>query len=200
VEEAISRAIRTEPAAAGTSWAHARSSSALPATRPPAAPTRLFLDRRSAAVEAPAEAVFGAVRRMGGATGWYSHAALWRIRGALDTLAGGVGFRRGRRDPEELEAGDHVDFWRVERIDPPRVLRLEAEMRLPGRAWLEFEVAPLGTGRTELRQTARFEARGLLGRLYWWAILPLHQLVFEGLLRGIARRAESAAGSGDGPR
>lgn len=192
VRDAISRAIRSEPAAEA-SWAQARSSAALPAGRPASGPTRLFLDRRSVEVEAPAGAVFGAVERMGGANGWYSHGALWRLRGTLDTLAGGVGFRRGRRDPEVLAPGDHVDFWRVERIDPPRSLRLEAEMRLPGRAWLEFEVAPLAERRSELRQTARFEARGVFGRLYWWGILPLHRFVFEGLLRGIAGRAEADA-------
>jgi uncharacterized protein YbjT (DUF2867 family)/uncharacterized protein YndB with AHSA1/START domain len=189
VREAIARAIASEREAGGEAR---RDGGFSPAGRPTDArpgATRLYVDQRRSRVDAPPRTVFAAVQRLGGPNGWYSHSLLWRLRGLLDVFFGGVGSGRGRRDPDVLVAGDHVDFWRVERIEPPRFLRLEAEMRLPGRAWLEFEIEPRGEGGSELRQTARFEARGLPGVLYWWAVSPFHRLVFEGLLLGIVRRA-----------
>jgi hypothetical protein len=138
----------------------------------------------------PAEA-FAPIRRIGGDTGWYCANALWRLRGALDLLAGGVGMRRGRRHPDECVPGDAVDFWRVARYEADRLLVLEAEMKVPGRAWLEFHVEPVDEGRTVIRQTARFEPSGVWGRLYWNALLPVHAVIFSGMLRGIGRRART---------
>ena len=144
-----------------------------------------LVDSRSILVAVPPEKAFEPIRRIGGATGWYYANWLWRLRGAMDLLAGGVGLRRGRRDPEDLRVGDTVDCWRVDLLEPGRRLRLAAEMRLPGRAWLEFEVTGDSHGST-IRQTATFDPVGLLGRAYWYSVFPLHQLIFEGMLKGIA--------------
>ena len=149
--------------------------------------TRL-VDSRAVRVPVPPATAFAAIRRIGGAQGWYYGDWLWRLRGFLDLLFGGVGMRRGRRDPQELAVGDTVDFWRVEAYEPDRRLRLVAEMKLPGRAWLEFEVEPDGDGAT-IRQTAVFDPVGLLGLLYWYAVYPLHARVFAGMLRGAAAHA-----------
>jgi uncharacterized protein YbjT (DUF2867 family)/tryptophan-rich sensory protein len=148
-----------------------------------------LVDTRTITVAAPPEAAFAPIRRIGGRSGWYYANGLWTLRGWLDLLVGGVGMRRGRRDPERLLPGDVVDCWRVEAIEPPRHLRLAAEMKLPGRAWLEFEVQA-GSSGTQLRQTALFDPLGLWGLAYWYGVWPLHQLVFAGMLRGIARAAE----------
>jgi uncharacterized protein YbjT (DUF2867 family) len=153
-----------------------------------------LFDSRSITVDAPPEKVFNTICRIGGETGWYYANWLWRLRGALDRLAGGVGLRRGRRDPDHLRAGDPVDCWRVEAVEPSRRLRLIAEMKLPGRAWLEFEVTGDSRGST-ICQTVTFDPRGLLGRAYWYSIYPLHQLVFAGMLRGIAAASVRAAAS-----
>jgi hypothetical protein len=107
----------------------------------------------------------------------------------IDQLAGGVGLRRGRRDPEHVAQGDTLDFWRVERYEPNRLLRLRAEMRLPGRAWLEFETTPEREG-TRIRQTAQFDPAGLAGRVYWYALLPIHTAIFRRMLQSIAARAQ----------
>ena len=147
-----------------------------------------LVDSRSRHVRADPERTFRAITRLGGANGWYSVNWLWRLRGWLDLLVGGPGMRRGRRDPEHLVTGDALDFWRVEASAPPTRLLLAAEMKLPGRAWLEFEVTPDGTG-SMIRQTAVFDPVGLLGLAYWYAAYPLHQFVFTGMLRGIARSA-----------
>jgi uncharacterized protein YbjT (DUF2867 family) len=147
------------------------------------------VDTRTINVAAPPEAAFAPIRRIGGHTGWYFANGLWALRGWLDLLVGGVGMRRGRRDPERLLPGDVVDCWRVEAFEPPQRLRLAAEMKLPGRAWLEFEVQAGGSG-TQLRQTALFDPLGLWGLAYWYGVWPLHQIVFAGMLRGIARAAE----------
>ena len=144
-----------------------------------------LVDSRSIRVAAPPEKAFEPICRIGGATGWYYANWLWRLRGAMDLMAGGVGLRRGRRDPEDLRVGDTVDCWRVDLLEPGRRLRLAAEMRLPGRAWLEFEVTGDSHGST-IRQTATFDPVGLLGRAYWYSVFPLHQLIFEGMLKGIA--------------
>jgi hypothetical protein len=147
---------------------------------------RRLVDSRHRELRVPPAEAFAPIRRIGGRRGWYAHDWLWRARGFLDLLAGGVGLRRGRPDPEHLRVGDTVDWWRVETYEPDRLLRLRAEMKLPGRAWLEFEVEPSDGGST-LRQTALFDPSGLLGLLYWYAVYPLHALVFRGMLAGIAR-------------
>jgi hypothetical protein len=133
---------------------------------------------------APAEA-FAPVRRIGGQTGWYFGNWLWRIRGFLDLMIGGVGMRRGRPDPETPLPGSTLDFWRVQIYEPERRLRLLAEMRVPGQAWLEFRAEPKGMS-TTLRQTAYFEPKGLAGLLYWYLLWPIHEVMFRGMLRRIA--------------
>jgi uncharacterized protein YbjT (DUF2867 family) len=148
-----------------------------------------LVDARTAIARVPPERAFAAVRRIGGRTGWYSSDWLWTLRGWLDLLVGGAGMRRGRRDPEDLRLGDVVDCWRVEVYESGRRLRLAAEMKLPGRAWLEFEVEPHADG-SLVRQTAIFDPVGLAGLAYWYLIYPLHQMVFAGLLRGIVAAAE----------
>jgi uncharacterized protein YndB with AHSA1/START domain len=156
----------------------------------------VFTDRRSLLVEAPPEAVWRAVVRIGGGQGWYAADGLWRLRGWLDRLVGGPGLRRGRRDADEVGYGEALDFWRVTGLERGRRLSLRAEMKLPGEALLEFEVAPEGIG-TRLTQTARFLPRGLAGLAYWYAVLPVHGFVFEGMIHGIR---ESALGPSGGPR
>jgi len=129
------------------------------------------------------------VERIGGDNGWYSADALWHIRGFADRLIGGVGLRRGRRDPSSLVVGDVVDFWRVEECLPPRLLRLRAEMKNPGLAWLEFRIEPEGTG-ARIRQRAVFFPRGLAGQAYWWGVSPFHAVVFPRMIDGIVEQAE----------
>jgi uncharacterized protein YbjT (DUF2867 family) len=147
-----------------------------------------LVDSRVATVRCPVAAAFGPIQRIGAKTGWYYGNGLWRARGFLDLLVGGPGLRRGRRHPEELAPGDTVDFWRVERFEQDRLLSLSAEMKLPGRAWLQFEVEPCAEG-TRIRQTAIFDPVGLLALVYWYGIYPIHRFVFVGMLRGIARAA-----------
>lgn len=151
---------------------------------------RVYVDMRSIGVNAPADRAFDPVRRIGGETGWYYANWLWRLRGALDRLAGGPGVSRGRRHPDELQTGDFLDCWRVESFGPGRRLRLVAEMKMPGRGWLEFEVSQNGHG-SIIRQTATYEPQGWPGRLYWYLSYPAHRFVFAGMLRGIAARALS---------
>ena len=151
--------------------------------------THLLMDVRSVQVACRASAAFGPIRRIGGRTGWYYGNWLWRLRGFIDVLVGGVGLGRGRRDPEHLARGDVVDCWQVEEIEPDQLLRLGAQMKLPGRGWLQFEVEERGASAT-IRQTALFEPVGFCGRLYWYALYPLHKLIFAGMLRQIARVAE----------
>jgi len=149
--------------------------------------TRL-VDAREARSQQPPTEVFVPIRRIGGRCGWYRANWLWTARGLLDRLVGGPGMRKGRRDPEWPRVGDTIDCWRVEAMVADRRLRLRAEMRLPGRAWLEFEVLPEGGG-SIVRQTAVFDAHGLPGLAYWYLVWPLHQLVFAGLLRGLVAAA-----------
>ncbi|MCF7825651.1 MAG: SDR family oxidoreductase [Candidatus Marinimicrobia bacterium] len=151
--------------------------------------TRL-VDSRTMQIALPPQIVYRTVAAIGGETGWYAYNWLWQIRGFLDMLIGGVGMRRDRPAFRELEVGDTVDFWRVEAIEPDRRLRFIAEMKLPGRAWLEFEVTGDAESST-LRQTAVFDPRGLFGQLYWYGIYPLHQLVFKGMIEGLASAALS---------
>ena len=148
-----------------------------------------LVDSRSAQVPHRPPQAFKPIRRIGGETGWYYANWLWHLRGFLDLLVGGAGMRRGRRDPERLAPGDTVDFWRVEAIEPDRLLRLSAEMKLPGRAWLQFEVEGDESGST-IRQTSIFDPIGFMGLLYWYVLYPLHARVFAGMLRGIVRESE----------
>lgn len=152
----------------------------------------VYLDERTAYSEAAPDQVWSVVESIGGEHGWYSLPVAWAARGWFDKLVGGVGLRRGRRDPDHLVTGDAVDFWRVERLERGRFLRLRAEMKVPGLAWLEFRVEPDGTG-TRLHQRAVFFPHGLGGRLYWLAVLPFHGIVFPGMAQGIAERAAALA-------
>lgn len=190
VSEAIASALaRDEEEYAGTRWSDAVSSSGL--REKPYGGELVgthFIDTRALAIHASPAAAFRAVLRVGGQNGWYYGDWLWKLRGLLDLAAGGVGTRRGRPRPDVLREGDALDFWRVERLEPERLLRLRAEMKVPGRAWLQFEIVPAGD-RTEIRQTAIFDAVGLAGLLYWYALYPLHRLVFRGMLRGMAEHA-----------
>jgi hypothetical protein len=150
------------------------------------------VDRRRRRVNAAAEITFAEIERLGGAGGWPFADLLWAIRGLMDRAAGGPGMRLGRRDPVSVRVGDAVDLWRVEAVRRPQLLRLRAEMKLPGRAWLQYEVVPHGD-RSEVVQTAFFEPRGLSGLLYWYVLLPAHVYVFRGSVRELARRAERSA-------
>jgi uncharacterized protein YbjT (DUF2867 family) len=151
----------------------------------------LYTDVRERDTDAAPSEVWAAIEAIGGETGWYSMPVAWQARGLMDRAVGGVGLRRGRRDPRRLRVGDAVDFWRVEELDPGRLLRLRAEMRLPGLAWLELAVAPHGSG-ARYRQRAVFYPRGLAGQLYWWSVKPFHGLVFGAMARNITRTAQIA--------
>ena len=191
LEQAISSALVNEDnELAETRWSDALSAVGRP-TDPGAVPVgNRLIDSRSAFVAAtPAEA-FAPIRRIGGRRGWYHASSLWRIRGILDMWTGGVGLRRGRRDPESLRPGDALDWWRVEAFEPDRRLLLFAEMKVPGRAWLEFEVTPAEGGCT-IRQTAVFDPAGVSGLAYWYGVYPLHAIVFQGMLDAIAALAMS---------
>ncbi len=148
------------------------------------------LDLRHVTTSASPEAVYRALSALGGDTGWYAGDWLWRLRGFADQVVGGPGLRRGRRDPKEMLEGDFVDFWRVDHVDPPRALRLVAEMRLPGEAWLEWVIEPVGEG-SRITQRATFKPRGLVGRAYWYSIAPFHRFVFPGMVAGVVRDAEN---------
>jgi uncharacterized protein YbjT (DUF2867 family) len=150
----------------------------------------LARETRSRLVRASPEAVFRAFSGVGGDRGWPAWEWAWILRGALDRLAGGPGLRRGRRHPDEILTGEALDFWRVEAVSPPRLLRLRAEMRLPGRAWLQWEALPEDGG-TRLVQTALFAPTGLLGTAYWYGLYPFHQYIFSAMVDALARRAES---------
>ncbi len=150
----------------------------------------MIIERRRMRVSAPARDVYRVFTGIGGARGWYFATWAWRLRGALDRLLGGVGLRRGRRHPDHLRIGDALDFWRVEDLQPDRSVRLRAEMKLPGRAWLQFEAREADDGATHLEQTAAFIPKGLPGLAYWYGLYPLHAWIFGGLVRAIARRAE----------
>jgi uncharacterized protein YbjT (DUF2867 family) len=160
------------------------------------AAARRKVDTRTVVVNVPPAAAFAPVRRLGGTTGWYFGSLLWAARGWVDRLFGGVGMTRGRCHPDTCGVGDTIDGWTVEAYEPDRKLRLSADMILPGRGWLEFEVTPLPRERSTIRQTAIFDPRGVLGRAYWYAVFPLHCLMFRGMLNAIAVRALRAEGDG----
>ncbi len=153
---------------------------------------RVYTDVRVVASTRQPSALFATVTSIGGERGYFSSRLLWRARGAIDRAVGGIGLRRGRRHPTQLVAGDPVDFWRVEVCEPPRRLLLHAEMKLPGRAWLEFSVRPGSDGGSVLRQVARFVPRGLAGRVYWYALAPFHRFVFPAMARRLVATAEAS--------
>ena len=187
--EAMARALANEDRTfAATRWSDALSSAGHKKSWGGVRFGSRLVDARQVEVPCPADRAFGPIRRIGGESGWYSANLLWRLRGWMDLVIGGPGLRRGRRDPEHLLPGDTLDFWRVEAVEPNRLLRLAAEMRLPGRAWLQFEVEDRGE-KSAIHQTAIFDPVGLFGQLYWYLLWPLHQYVFAGMLRALAGRA-----------
>ena len=194
LREAIARALSLEDAEmAATRWCDAASSSLGAFAAAPRRAGNRLIDSRAVLVDVGPVAAFSPIERIGGKEGWYSSQILWRLRGMIDLLVGGVGLRRGRRPDGRIFQGDAIDFWRVEVYEPGRVLRLAAEMKLPGRAWLQFEVAPKPDGRSEIRQTAIFEPSGLAGLAYWYGLYPAHALIFHRMLAAIAAKAGTAA-------
>ncbi|MFE7276352.1 SDR family oxidoreductase [Streptomyces sp. NPDC057623] len=196
LDRAIRLALRrVQDADVATRWSSASTprapSDPLP-TDPDWAGGSLYTDHRERTVAASPQALWRVVEAIGGENGWYSAPLAWSLRGWLDTLVGGVGLRRGRRDATRLRVGDSLDFWRVEEIEPGRLLRLRAEMRLPGLAWLEMTVDTDPRGRTVYRQRAVFHPHGLAGHAYWRGVAPFHAAVFGGMIRNIAAAAESA--------
>lgn len=160
----------------------------------------LHVDERASAVQASPAALWSVIEGIGGQNGWYSWSLGWRVRGVMDRLTGGPGLRRGRRDPYDLVVGDALDWWRVEEIEDEKLLRLRAEMKLPGLAWLELTVEQDERGSTVFRQRALFHPRGLLGQLYWAGISPFHGIVFGGMQRNIAKAAEASQAELDAGR
>ncbi|GAB7191445.1 SDR family oxidoreductase [Kineococcus sp. NUM-3379] len=193
-DEAVRLALqRVREADVSTRWDSASvpgaASDPLP-TDPGWAGGSLYVDERTTAVDASPQCLWEVVEGIGGENGWYSWPLAWTVRGLLDRASGGPGLRRGRRDPHEVQVGDALDFWRVEERVPGRLLRLRAEMRLPGLAWLELHVETDEHGGTVFRQRALFHPRGLAGQLYWWSVTPFHGAVFGAMQRNVARAAE----------
>jgi len=151
----------------------------------------LHIERRQLTVQATPNEVYSAFCSLGGKKGWPAWSWAWKIRGILDRMMGGVGLRRGRRDALKLRVGDAVDFWRVEAIKPGQLLRLRAEMKIPGRAWLEFQAKPLNGKSTRLIQTAYFDPHGLTGLLYWYSLYPFHGFIFSSMIENLAKEIES---------
>ncbi|WP_033280719.1 SDR family oxidoreductase [Streptomyces sp. NRRL F-525] len=192
-DEAVRLALqRVRDAKVTTRWSSASvpgaPSDPLP-TDPDWAGGSLYTDLRELPVDASREALWRVIEGIGGDNGWYSLPLAWAVRGRLDRLVGGVGLRRGRRDAARLRVGDSLDFWRVEEIRPGHLLRLRAEMRLPGLAWLEMYAETDDDGGTRYRQRAVFHPHGLLGHAYWWSVSPFHAVVFGGMARNIAGAA-----------
>ncbi len=150
----------------------------------------IFVDERTRITTASEQQIWKVLSSIGGATGWFGFDWAWRLRGRLDSVFGGVGMRKGRREEGEMRVGDPIDFWRVASIDPGVSLVLRAEMKLPGQAWLEFRLDPIANG-IVVTQRAVFRPRGLAGRLYWWVLLPFHAVIFPGMLRNVLATAES---------
>ncbi|QEV22628.1 SDR family oxidoreductase [Streptomyces alboniger] len=207
-DDALKLALRrVKEAQVVTRW----SSAALPGAPSDPLPTdpdwaggSLYTDRRQITVDAPPQDLWRIIEGVGGENGWYSFPLAWAVRGWLDRAVGGVGLRRGRRDAARLRVGDSLDFWRVEEIQQGRLLRLRAEMRLPGLAWLEMRADQDAEGRARYRQRALFHPHGLLGHAYWWSVSPFHAVVFGGMARNIAKAASreaalTAPGTGSTP-
>lgn len=153
----------------------------------------MMFERRKRHVDAPAEQVYRVIAGIGGARGWYHANWMWRMRGMTDRLLGGAGLRRGRRHPDDLRVGDSLDFWRVDALEHGRLLRLRAEMKLPGHAGLQYEVREDKEGATLVEQTAAFLPKGLAGLVYWYVLYPIHAWIFSGLVKEIGRRSERLA-------
>ncbi|MBK9124091.1 MAG: SDR family oxidoreductase [Chloroflexi bacterium] len=190
-EVAVHRALdKLQASQVETSWVDALVSSQ-PSATPAVLTTHegMILEQRQQVVQAGPEAVFRAFASLGGANGWLYFNWAWRIRGIMDRMVGGVGLRRGRRHPTEVRIGDALDFWRVEAVEANRMTRLRAEMKVPGWAWLQFRSEPEDGG-TRLTQTAYFAPKGLFGLIYWYGLYPIHSLIFSGLIRKLAERAE----------
>jgi uncharacterized protein YbjT (DUF2867 family) len=187
IVEAIQRArINEDEAFATTRWNDALSMQGQPANYGGVKFGQRIVDSRAIRVHTTPDRAFTPIRRIGGQTGWYYGNWLWRMRGLMDLAVGGAGLRRGRRSAEFALPGETIDFWRVEAYEPDHLLRLLAEMKVPGRAWLQFEVEPVDGG-TRIRQTAIYDPVGMLGLAYWYMLYPIHQLVFRGMLHGVAR-------------
>jgi hypothetical protein len=193
-EEAVKMALERRDADEGdTAWSEVLSSFPLqdPSHHPLHTQTEGFIfERRHMLTQAPAAAVFRVLSSLGGENGWLYGNVLWKLRGFLDLLVGGIGLRQGRRSSDELHVGDPFDFWRVEALIPDQLLRLRAEMKLPGKAWLQFEILPKGVSQRCIIQTAVYEPKGLFGLLYWYSLYPLHRLIFEGLITAIVQKSE----------
>ena len=155
------------------------------------------IEQRQRIVRATPSRVFGVFSSLGGRQGWLVMNWAWQLRGLADRMVGGVGMRRGRRHPSLVRTGDAIDFWRVERVEDDALLRLRAEMKVPGRAWLEFLVSPHESGGSLLSLTALFAPKGVLGWLYWYAMVPFHALIFSGMIDAIGRMAESPLPNGE---
>jgi uncharacterized protein YbjT (DUF2867 family)/uncharacterized protein YndB with AHSA1/START domain len=194
-DEAVAAALaRLDAGAVETAWSDALATSQ--GDVPPVVLTTqdgMVIEHRQMVVDASPARVYKAFSTLGGRTGWLYMNWTWQLRGAFDRLAGGVGMRRGRRHPQDVRVGDALDFWRVEAVEPDSLLRLRAEMKVPGRAWLQFQVREQEGGRTLVSQTAFFAPRGLWGLVYWYALYPIHQLIFSGMIRRLAERANDGA-------
>jgi uncharacterized protein YbjT (DUF2867 family) len=189
--DAVRRAIdRTNRHEIESTWFDSINAPNRPILPPASSREGMIIDQRQCRVGAAPERVFAEVERLGGEAGWPAANVLWRLRGLIDQVVGGVGMRLGRRDPERLRMGDALDFWRVEDVRRPELLRLSAEMRVPGRAWLQYEVVPDGAG-SRLIQSAFFEPKGLPGLAYWYGLYPIHALIFRGMVRNIGKRASA---------
>ncbi|MGV9798324.1 SDR family oxidoreductase [Mycobacterium sp. NPDC003449] len=192
--DAVALALRRiENGEVETTWANASPTGA-PAEPLPSDPSwagdAIYTDNRAIDCDATVDQVWQVVEGVGGENGWYSFPLAWTLRGWLDRLTGGVGLTRGRRHPHILHTGDALDFWRVERIQRPHLLRLRAEMRTPGGAWLEWRLESRGAHRTRLYQRAIFFPKGIAGRIYWYSLLPFHGIIFTGMLNNIAVAAQ----------
>ena len=205
VRDAIGLALKQEHELdVPTTWAGAELYGASPADPLPTDPEwsggTVLCDTREVHVDASARDVWATVTSIGGRTGWYAFPLAWAVRGLIDRLLGGPGMRRGRRHPDELRVGETVDFWRVEANERDRGLRLRAEMKVPGAAWLDFGIRPdEERGGSSLKQTARFHPRGLWGRLYWYSMLPFHAYIFGRLARRLGAAAEARAAGAEHP-
>lgn len=192
-EKAVALALaRIRDANVTTRWSGASVPGA-PAEPLPHDPTwsggSLYTDDRTAEVPADVTALWGVIEGIGGRNGWYSFPLAWEVRGLLDRMAGGVGLRRGRRNARTLRVGEPVDFWRVEELIPGRLLRLRAEMKMPGLAWLELQAEARPGGGSQYRQLATYHPRGLAGHAYWWSVAPFHGIVFGSMVRNISAAA-----------
>lgn len=191
IKEAIEHAIQNEDQeVAASRWSDSLSANGYEPTNETLEFSNRVFDKRDLFVSVTPSAAFAPIQRIGGKNGWYYANFLWRLRGYLDLLFGGIGIRRGRRDSIHLNVGDTVDWWRVEAFEQDKLLRLRAEMKVPGRAWLQYEVEPYQDG-SIIHQTAIFDPLGLWGRLYWYSLSPIHHFIFSGMLKNIAKRAKT---------